>query len=105
MMGMSAKLAVVAGLCAATITHPVAAAEQPDFNSPHAVYSSMEDIADECLENGNNTCALVCEKMQETLLDLYSSMTGRHQLSASANLPQLSFQMQQLWGNCRQQSR
>lgn len=104
-MGMSAKLAVVAGLYAATITNPVAVAEQPDFNSPHAVYSSMEDIADECLENGNNTCALVCEKMQETLLDLYSSMTGRHQLSASANLPQLSFQMQQLWGNCRQQSR
>lgn len=104
-MGMSAKLAVVAGFCVAAITHPVAAADQPDFNRPQSVYSSMEDIADGCLENGNNTCALVCEKMQETLLDLYSSMTGRQQLSASASLPQLSFQMQQLWGNCRQQSR
>lgn len=104
-MRISARLAAVAGLCAAAIAHPVAAADQPDFNRPLSVYSSMEEIADECLENGNSSCALVCEKMQETLLDLYTSMTGRQQLSASANLPQISFQMKQIWGNCRQQLR
>ncbi|WP_141400523.1 hypothetical protein [Magnetospirillum sp. 15-1] len=104
-MWISARLAAIAGLCAAAIAHPVAAADQPDFNRPQSVYSSMENIADKCLESGNSTCALVCEQMQKTLLDLYSSITGRYQLSASASLPQISFQMQQIWGNCRQQLR
>lgn len=99
------KLAAVAGICAAAIAHPVVAANQPEFSQPYAVYASMEEISGECLENGNSTCSLVCEKMQKTLLDLYSSVTGRQQLSPSAKLPQLSFQMQQLWGNCRQQVR
>lgn len=72
----------------------------PDFNSPFAVYSAIDQIRENCLKNGNNRCAIICGKYRDTLQSINQSLTGDYTIDPVTRQPRYASTFKQYYEQC-----
>jgi hypothetical protein len=72
----------------------------PDFNSPFAVYSAIDQIREGCLRNGNNRCAIICGKYRDTLQSINKSLTGDYAIDPVTRQPRYASTFKQYYEQC-----
>jgi hypothetical protein len=73
----------------------------PDFNSPFAIYSAIDQIREGCLQNGNNRCAIICGKYRDTLQSINQSLTGDYTIDPATRQPRYASTFKQYYEQCR----
>ncbi len=72
-----------------------------DFASPSDVYASIGVIREGCLSNGNNYCAAICQKYQETIIDVNKALTQNYFIDPNTREPNYASTFQSYYQGCK----
>jgi hypothetical protein len=71
-----------------------------DFASPSEVYGAIGVIREGCLSNGNNYCAAICQKYQETMIDVNRALTQSYYIDPNTREPNYASTFQSYYRGC-----
>ncbi len=71
-----------------------------DFASPSEVFAAIGMVREGCLSNGNNYCAAICEKYQETLMDVNRALTQSYFIDPNTREPDYASTFQSYYQGC-----
>lgn len=79
---------------------PEGAQQTIDFASPSEVFSAIGTVREGCLSNGNNYCAAICEKYQETIIDVNKALTQSYFIDPNTREPDYASTFRSYYQGC-----